>query len=116
MDSATPREKPFFIASECDMCEALLVRANTNFFDEWTCPNKLCESSEGIFLDWPEEEIEKITKAAEEEGNTVPLSEVIHDLPFDSEEELKEALGVSADAEIVVAKQIFSSPKKRGDC
>lgn len=114
MDANTPREKPFFIAEACDVCETQLQRVQDGFYDEWTCPDSYCESSEAIWLDWPEEDLEKLEKAAE--GDTVPVAEMMDELPFETEEELREALGVPESFEIVVSRQTFSSTKKRGDC
>lgn len=120
MGPATPRDKPFFIDDDCDECGETLVLGDVLegneqiWYDEWVCPK--CQN--GIFMDWPPEEVARLTAAAE--GDQVTVAEMLEgapeDFPFESEEELRQALGLPEGVEIKVSRNAFEKPIKRGDC
>ena len=67
MCPATFRTVPFFIGKTCPTCDSILVCTNSDddeeeWYDEWVCTTDYCPESEGIFLDWPDSEFEKLAE------------------------------------------------------
>lgn len=124
MDGNTPREKPFYIADKCPTCNTTLVlndlrehpdmAAEDVWYDEWWCP--IC--NDGIMMDWPPEQLQALSERMDavlngDDSELVPL-----DLDEESLEDLREALGIPDDVEILVAPDAFinRNNKGRGDC
>lgn len=59
--------EPFYINSNCDECgeELVLFDEDSGWYDEWECPN--CK--DGIYMDWPDKEMEKLTDRVDQYKN-----------------------------------------------
>lgn len=67
-----PRDEPYYIDNECHQCGSELVlwdeyydTEGDTWWDEWVCPE--CEN--GVYMDWPESEYDKLQDRIEDEFN-----------------------------------------------